>query len=182
MAIKEVIIVPNSLLRKRSRPIKKIDKKIEGLVKDLIDTVKAAKEPEGVGLSAIQIGKLARIFVVKQGGKFVPFINPKITWRSKKMFSQILKKGKLFLEGCLSIPNYYGFVDRPYAVKLKWQDLKGKTHQRKFENKESAYVQHESDHLNGILFVDRTLKQQGKTYKLEKDKEGKEIFVEVKIE
>ena len=182
MAIKKIITVPNPFLRKQSKPIKKIDKKIERLVDDLIDTAKAAEEPKGVGLSAIQIGKPIRVFVIKKGKKFIPFINPKITWQSKKMHSQVLEKEKLFMEGCLSVPSYYGFVDRPYVVKLKWQDLEGKTHQEKFEGKESAFVQHELDHLNGIIFVDRVLKQQGKVYKLEKDKEDKEIFVEVEIE
>lgn len=182
MAIKKIITVPDTTLRQQSKPIKKIDKKIEKLVNDLIDTAKAAKEPKGVGLSAIQIGKPIRVFVIKKGRKFVPFINPKIIWQSKKMLSQVLEKENVFLEGCLSVPGYYGFVDRPHAVKIKWQDLKGKTRQEKFENKEAAYVQHELDHLNGIIFVDRVLRQQGKIYKLKKDKEGKEIFVEIEME
>jgi len=182
MTIQKILTVPSSILRKRSKPVKKFDKKIKQLVNDLIDTAKAAEEPKGVGLSAIQIGKPIRVFVIKKGKKFIPFINPKITWQSKKMHSQVLEKEKLFMEGCLSVPSYYGFVDRPYVVKLKWQDLEGKTHQEKFEGKESAFVQHELDHLNGIIFVDRVLKQQGKVYKLEKDKEDKEIFVEVEIE
>lgn len=181
MAIKKIITVPDTTLRQQSKPIKKIDKKIEKLVNDLINTAKAAKEPKGVGLSAIQIGKPLRVFVIKKGRKFVPFINPKITWQSKKMLSQVLEKENVFLEGCLSVPGYYGFIDRPHAVKIKWQDLKGKTRQEKFENKEAAYTQHELDHLNGIIFVDRVLRQQGKVYKLEKDKEGKEIFVETEM-
>lgn len=182
MAIKKIITVPDTKLRQQSKPVKKIDKKIEKLVADLINTAKAAEEPKGVGLSAIQISKPIRVFVIKKGKKFSPIINPKITWQSKKMFSQVLEKEKVFLEGCLSVPGYYGFVDRPNAIKLKWQDLQGKTHEEKFENKEAAYVQHELDHLNGIIFVDRILKQQGKVYKLKKDKEGKEIFIEVEIE
>ena len=181
MTIQKILTVPSSILRKRSKPVKKFDKKIKQLVNDLIDTAKAAEEPKGVGLSAIQIGKPIRVFVIKKGKKFIPFINPKITWRSKKTLSQALEEEKLFLEGCLSVPSFYGFVDRPYAVKLKWQDLAGKTHQEKFEDKESAYVQHELDHLNRILFVDRILEQKRKIYKLEKDKEGKEIFVEVEL-
>ncbi len=182
MATRKVITVPNQNLHLRSKPVKKIDKKIEKLIEDMINTVKAAKEPEGVGLSAIQINEPVRIFVIKRGRKFKPFINPKIIWQSKKMLSRALEKDKIFLEGCLSIPGFYGFVDRPYEVKMKWQDLKGKTRQEKFTDKETAFVQHELDHLNGILFTDRILKQQGKIYKIEKDKEGKEIFVEVEIE
>lgn len=179
MAIKKIITISNTTLRQQSKPVKKIDKKTEQLVNDLIETAKAAEEPKGVGLSAIQIGKPIRVFVIKRGRKFIPFINPKITWQSKKMFSDVLEKEKVFLEGCLSLPGYYGFVNRPHAIKVKWQDLKGKTHQEKLKDKESAYVQHELDHLNGILFVDRILRQQGKIYKLEKDKKGKEIFIEV---
>jgi len=182
MAIKKIITIPNTTLRQQSKPVRKIDKKIEKLVDDLIDTAEAAEEPKGVGLSAIQINKPVRVFVIKRDKKFIPIINPKITWQSKKMHSQVLEKEKLFMEGCLSVPGYYGFVDRPYAVKLKWQDLEGKTHEEKFEGKQSTFVQHELDHLNGIIFVDRVLKQQGKIYKLEKDRKGKEIFIEVEIE
>lgn len=182
MAKLKIITVPEPILRKRSKPVKKIDKRTKKLVVDLIDTAKAAKEPRSVGLSAIQIGKPIRVFVIKRGNKFTPLINPEITWQSKKLFSQTLEKEKHFLEGCLSVPGYYGFVDRSSSVELKWQDLAGKTHQEKFEGKQSAYVQHELDHLDGVLFVDRILEQQGKLYKLEKDKEGSDIFVEVEFE
>lgn len=182
MAIKKIITVPNPILKKKSKPVKKFDKKLNRLVADLIDTAKASKEPKGVGLSAVQIGELVRIFVIKRDKQFISFINPKITWQSKKMFSKVLKKDNLFLEGCLSIPNYYGFVDRPYAVKLEWQDLKGKIYQERFEKKESAYIQHELDHLNGILFVDWVLKQNNQLYKVEKDKKGEETLVEVEIQ
>ena len=182
MTKQKIITVPNPILRQKSKPVGKIDKKIKQLVKDLVDTAKAAEEPKGVGLSAIQIGKPVRVFVIKRGKKFIPFINPQITWRSKKKLSQALEEEELFLEGCLSVPSFYGFVDRPCAVKLKWQDLKGKIREEKFEGKQSAYVQHELDHLNGILFVDRILEQKQKIYKLERDKEGEEVFIEVEIE
>lgn len=187
----KIIIVPNPILRQKSKPVKSAsskrrpapgwDKKIRKLIAFLIKTVQMAKEPKGVGLSAVQIGKPVRIFVIKRGEEFIPFINPKITWQSKKMLSQVLKKEELFLEGCLSLPDYYGFVDRPHAVKLEWQDQEGKKHQEKFAGKESGYVQHEYDHLEGILFVDRILEQKGKVYKLEKDEEGEEVLMEVKI-
>jgi len=182
MAIKKIITVPNPKLRQVSQKVKKVDQKIESLVKDLIDTAQAAQEPKGVGLSAVQINKPVRVFVIKKGKKFTPFINPKMIWQSKKMLSQVLTKDKLFMEGCLSVPGYYGFVDRPYAIRIKWQDLKNKEHQEKLEDKEATFVQHELDHLNGILFTDHILKQQGKIFKLEKDKQGNDLFVEVEIE
>jgi len=178
MAVKKIITTSNPILRQKSKPVKKIDKKIKELVIDLTDTAKAAKEPRGVGLSAVQIGKLARVFVIKLDKEFIPLINPEITWQSKKLFSQVLEKEKQFLEGCLSVPGYYGFIDRPSVVELKWQDLAGKTHQEKFKDKQSAYVQHELDHLDGILFVERILEQKGKLYKLEKDSQGEETLVE----
>lgn len=178
----KIITVPNPLLRQKSKPVKKIDKKTKKLANDLVKTAKAAEEPKGVGLSAVQIGKPVRIFVVKQGERFIPFINPEITWRSKKLLSQTLEKERLFLEGCLSVPGYYGFVNRPSAIKLKWQDLEGKVHQQKFETKEAIYIQHEYDHLEGILFVDRILEQEGKIYKSDRDREDKEILREINFE
>lgn len=181
MAIKKIITAPESLLRQKSKPVKKIDRKIKSLVKNLVDTAAAAKEPRGVGLSAIQIKKPIRVFVIKKGKRFVPFVNPKIVWQSKKSFSQVLDQEKLFLEGCLSIPGFYGFVDRPYSVKLAWQDIKGRACQEKFSDRQSAYVQHELDHLNGILFIDRILSQKGKLFKLEKDKKGEPAMVEVEV-
>lgn len=168
MAIRKILTAPNPILRQKSKPVGKIDKKVKKLVADLIETVKTTKEPKGVGIAAVQVGKLVRIFVIKQGKKFVPFINPEIVWQSKRMISQAMEKNKLLLEGCLSVPGYYGFVDRPYAVKFKWLDLKGQTQQKKFVGKEAIYVQNELDHLDGILFVDRILEQKGKIYKLEK--------------
>ena len=181
MAVKKILTVPNPILRRQSKPVKKIDKKIKQLAIDLIETAKAAREPKGVGLSAVQIGKLVRMFVIKKGPKFIVYINPKITWRSKRMFSDVIEKKELFLEGCLSLPGYYTFIDRSYSIKLEWQDLKGKKHQEKFKDRESAYVQHELDHLDGTLFPDRALKQKSKIYKVEKNKDGQEVFTKVEI-
>jgi peptide deformylase len=181
MAVKKIITVPNPLLRQKTHQVRKFDKKLHHLVKDLIDTAKNASDPEGVGLSAIQIGEAKRVFVIKQGKKFEAIVNPKITKKSKKKFSQVLKKDEQFLEGCLSVPDYFALVDRPFKIELEWHDLKGKTKKAKFENKPSAYVQHELDHLNGILFTDRALKQGQKIYQIEKDESGQDELVEVKL-
>ena len=173
--------VPDPVLRKKSKPIKKTDQKTKKLIDNLIDTAKAQNEPKGVGLSAVQIGQLKRVFVALVGKNFIEFINPEITWKSKTKFSQKLDKKKQFMEGCLSIPGYYALVDRPHSVKLKWQNLKDKIHERKFTGKQSAYVQHELDHLNGVLFVDRALKQKQRIYQSQKDEQGKEELVEVEF-
>ncbi len=181
MSVQKIITVPNPLLSEKSKPVGKINAKVKKIVTDLIDTAKASSEIKGVGLSAIQITQPKRVFVVKQEKKFIPFINPQITWQDKKMLSQTREKDQLLLEGCLSIPGYFGFVDRPYAIKLKWLDLKGKEQEKKFKDKQAIFIQHELDHLNGLLFVQRVLKQKGKIFKIERNIEGKESLVEIEL-
>jgi len=186
--IQKIITIPNPLLRQKSKPVGKIDKKIEKVIADLLETVKNASEPEGLGLSAIQIGQLLRIFVAKTGKNFRVFINPKITFSSKETLKKVLKKEQQFFEGCLSIPGIYGFVDRPYQIKMEWQDEKGRKHSRTFTNRNSVCLQHELDHSEGILFIDHILKQKGsprgeagKIYELKKNQKGEDLFEEVEL-
>jgi peptide deformylase len=155
----------------------------------------AQESPKGVGLSASQIGKSNRVFIVKIGGKIIPFVNPQITFRSKETTKEKLPQEERLLEGCLSVPGYWGFVNRPYKIKIEYQDQTGKKQSLQLEGKEAVFVQHEFDHIEGILFVDRVLEQkarlpspggeatggQGKIYKLEKDKEGKDELVEAEL-
>ncbi len=180
MAQQKIIIVPNKVLKQKSKPVKKIDKKTKDIIKDLKDTVKSASDPEGIGLSAVQINKLVRIFIAKINNHFEIFINPKITF-SKKTLTQILPKKKHFFEGCLSVPKIYGFIDRPYQIQVEWKDENGKTKKQTFKGKESICLQHEIDHLNGILFVERVLEQNNKLYKLIKDENDKDVFEEIEV-
>ena len=186
--IRKILTAPNPLLRQKSKKVNKVDKKIQKIIGNLFDTVKNASEPEGLGLSAVQIGYLVRIFVAslaarqaKIGKKFEVFINPQIISTSKETLKDVLKKEEQFFEGCLSVPQIYGFVNRPYEIKLEWQDEKGKKHQRIFKNRLSICLQHEFDHLEGILFIDHLLKQKGKIYQLKKDGKGKDFFEEVEL-
>ncbi len=179
--VQKIIIVPNSLLRQKSKPVKKIDKKIKKVIADLLETVKNASEPEGLGLSAIQIGQPLRIFVAKTKKDFEVFINPQITFASKETLKKVLKKEEQFFEGCLSLPNIYGFVNRPYQIKIEWQNEKGQKKSQSFKNRPAICLQHELDHLNGVLFIDHLLKQKGKIYELKKDKKGKDFFEEVEL-
>jgi len=179
--VQKILTVPNPLLRQKSKKVAKVDKKIQKIIADLLETVKNVSEPEGLGLSAVQIGQPSRIFVAKTKKDFEVFINPKIIEASKENLSEVLKKEKLFFEGCLSVPQIYGFVDRPYQIKLEWQDEKGQKKVKEFKNKLSVCLQHEVDHLEGILFIDRLLKQKGKIYELKKDKKNKEVFEEVEL-
>lgn len=177
--IRKILTVPNPILRQKSKKVNKIDKKIKIIIQDLLETVKNASKPEGLGLSAIQINQPVRIFVTKTKKDFEVFINPKIIEVSDKKLSQVLSKNKQFFEGCLSLPEIYGFVDRPYQIKLEWQDEKNQKKTRLFTNKLSVCIQHEFDHLEGILFTDHILKQKGKIFELKKDDDGQEVFEEM---
>src|SRR4030042_4404043 len=107
--IRKIITIPHPLLRQKSKPVGKIDKKIKKVITDLLETVKNTSEPKGLGLSAVQINQPLRIFVAKTGKNFEIFINPKITSSSKETLKKVLKKEQQFFEGCLSVPRIYGF-------------------------------------------------------------------------
>ena len=179
--IQKIITVPDRLLRQKSKPVGQIDKKIQRVIDDLLETVKGASDPEGLGLSAIQIGQPVRIFVAKTGLNFEVFINPKITFYSKKKLKGVLSKDKLLFEGCLSVPQIYGFVNRPFEIEISWEDEKGRKKTKRFQDKLSVCLQHEFDHLEGIIFTDRLLKEKGKIYELKKDKKGEDYFEEVSL-
>ena len=143
-----------------SKKVGKIDKKIRSLIEDLRDTLIAQKDPEGVGLAAPQIGVNLKVFIIKPSKSDKVFINPEILSKSKKKKSP--KKGKQYkkiMEGCLSLPHFYSAIERDYLVKLKYTQENGKEATETFEGIEAQIVEHEVDHLNGILFVDRLLEQ-----------------------
>jgi peptide deformylase len=151
-----ILQVPDPILRQVSRPVAKVDKQVLGFIRQLTDTLVKQTNPKGVGLSAIQVGKPWRIFTTLINGKAQTFINPEIISAGKRLTLNCLKK-KPFLEGCLSIPRLYGPVFRHQWVKLKWQMANDKWQMDKFSGFEARVVQHEVDHLNGILFPDRSL-------------------------
>lgn len=165
----KILVTPDKFLRLVAKPVAKYDKKLEKQIADMITTLKSAKDPEGVGLAATQVGLDKRLFIVTFKGVPEIFINPEIITHSEAMLSQVhTKKKDRWLEGCLSIVGLWGFVDRPYAIKIKYLTPEnGRLIERirDFEDAESAYVQHENDHLNGILFTDHILKQGGQIYR-----------------
>lgn len=180
--IKKIITVPDPVLRQVSKPVEKVDKKVLDLVKDLKDTLKSAHDPKGIGISAPQIGILKRVLLIVLKNKVITVINPAIISFSKKKLSQVMPKKKQFMEGCLSVPNYWAFIDRPNIVKVKYLDQNGEPRETEFEGRDSSLFQHEFDHLDGILFIDRALEQKRKIYMAEKSAEGKEELVEVQFE
>lgn len=160
--IKKILKAEDKALRKKSRKVKKIDKKIRSLIKDLKDTLVAQEDPEGIGLAAPQIGKRVRVFVTRPNKKIKTFINPEILEVSDEKSKK--KNRDKIMEGCLSIPHFYGPVKRSAWVKIKYKDEDGNEKTEKFEGVEAQIIMHEIDHLNGVLFVDRLLEQDKPLY------------------
>jgi peptide deformylase len=148
MTIKPLIILPDPLLRQVSVPIEKVDSELLALADDMLETMYDAP---GIGLAAIQIGVPRRLLVVdiaREGEEKNPqiFINPEIVRSSDEL--------SVYEEGCLSIPEYYAEVERPAAVTIKHIGRDGKEHLVEADGLLATCLQHEIDHLNGVLFID----------------------------
>ena len=152
MAVRDILILPDKRLRLVSKPVAKVDSATRKLIDDMFETMYAAP---GIGLAAIQVGEPRRIVTLDLAKKDEPkdpqvFINPELVWTSD---------GKnIHEEGCLSIPEYYGDVERPAQVKVKYLDLDGKPHELEASGLLATCLQHEIDHLNGVLFIDHLSK------------------------
>ena len=148
MPARPLVILPDSQLRQVSQPIGEITDDIRVLARDMLDTM---YEAPGIGLAAIQIGVPKRLVVIdlaKDGEEKRPMVlvNPEITWASDER--------RAYEEGCLSIPEYYEEVERPERVRFRYRDLDGKTVEADADGVLATCVQHEIDHLNGVLFID----------------------------
>ena len=167
MAIRQILEFPDPRLRKVASPVTVFDEKLEVLIEDMFETMYDAP---GIGLAAIQIGVPLRVLVIDlqpddpdaepevchhdghehthQPTKKEPriFVNPEILDPAEELST--------YSEGCLSVPEIYADVDRPKTCRVRWQDVEGKTHEEDMEGLLATCIQHEMDHLNGILFID----------------------------
>ena len=148
MAIKKILIEPNKLLRQVSQPVDEVNKEIQKLMDDMLETMYSAN---GIGLAAIQIGVPKNLIVIdlmtkekKKNPMF--FVNPKIIKKSTKMSK--------YEEGCLSIPNLFAEVQRPSECEVEYLDYEGRKKILKANGLLATCIQHEIDHLKGILFID----------------------------
>ena len=169
--IKQILKTPDNLLRQKSEEVVSFDRSLAQTVTDLTETLISQIDPVGLGLSAVQVGILKRVFVARVKNRIRHFVNPKILKFSKKEIT--------FLEGCFSVPEFYGHVIRPVEIDLEAQDKHGKKTKGRYTGLPARIIQHEIDHLDGILFTDHVHNQNGKIFKIEKDKKGKEQLVEV---
>jgi peptide deformylase len=152
MALREIIILPDKQLRLVSKPIEKVTTEIRKLADDMFETMYDAP---GIGLAAIQVAQPFRLITMdlarkNEEGEITPqprvFINPEILSSSEET--------SVYEEGCLSIPEYYEEVERPARVRVRFTDLDGKVHEEDAEGLFATCIQHEIDHLNGVLFID----------------------------
>jgi len=148
MAIREILVVPNPLLKQASAPVQAVDDELRALMDDMLETMYAAP---GIGLAAIQIGEPKRVIVMDLARQDEPkqpryFVNPEILWRSEET--------QPYEEGCLSVPEYYDEVERPARVKLRYLNYQGEQVEEEAEGLFAVCIQHEMDHLDGVLFID----------------------------
>lgn len=168
----QIVIAPNQILRSRAKLVKKVNLHHLSVVKEMIGIASKFKDPEGVGLAAPQVGILERFFIAKFDDSFKAFFNPEILFYGKRT--------KKFLEGCLSIPDYYGEVIRPTLIKVKYQNEKKEIVYQRLTGLAAMVFQHEFDHLEGRLFIDYVMEQKSKLYKVVgKDQAGSDIFEEM---
>jgi peptide deformylase len=153
MALLPIVEVPDPRLRQISSPVEAVDDEVRKLIADMFETMYAAP---GIGLAAIQVGVPKRLLVIdlqepeEEGGEPVKdprvFINPEILTHSDQEVP--------YTEGCLSIPDQYADVDRPDRIRARWLDEHGKSHERDIDGMLAVCLQHEMDHLEGVLFID----------------------------
>ena len=156
MAIRRIYETPDPVLRQISKPVETFDEELKTLVADMFETMYAAP---GIGLAAVQVGVPIRLLVIdlqEPEDSEDPespivrqprvFINPEILWHSDDEVP--------YSEGCLSIPEQYAEVMRPDRIRARWRDEKGGTHEQEIDGLLAVCLQHEMDHLNGVLFID----------------------------
>jgi peptide deformylase len=148
MALRPILTVPDPKLKLVSKPVERVDDALRALMDDMLETMYAAP---GIGLAAIQVGEPVRVIVMdlaREDEEPAPryFVNPEVVWASEETAP--------YEEGCLSVPEIYDEVERPARVKIKYLNYEGDEIVEDCEGLYAVCIQHEMDHLNGVLFID----------------------------
>jgi peptide deformylase len=148
MAIRPILTVPDPKLKVVSKTVERVDDALRALMDDMLETMYAAP---GIGLAAIQVGEPVRVIVMdlaREGEEPAPrhFVNPEVVWASEETAP--------YEEGCLSVPEIYDEVERPARVKIRYLNYQGDQVEEDCEGLYAVCIQHEMDHLNGVLFID----------------------------
>ena len=190
-----IVTTPNEILVGKAKPVTKFDGKLKKILEEMEKTLRATVDPIGVGLAAPQVGLSLRIFQMKptEKSKVTSFINPVIErfsedeeiphfTNSEKVEGKKPESSKnKLLEGCLSIPDIWGNVTRKKEVTLAWQDANGNHFKQDFDGFPAIIIQHEIDHLNGILFTKHVMEQGEKLFKSHKNEQGEDEFEELAV-
>jgi peptide deformylase len=152
MSTLDIIIIPDQRLKQVSEPVTSVDGSIRRILDDMLETMYAAP---GIGLAAVQVAVMKRMVTIDLAREDEPktplfLINPRVVWASEEKST--------YQEGCLSIPEYYEDVERPAKVGVEFLDRQGETRQLEADGLLATCIQHEIDHLNGILFIDHISK------------------------
>jgi peptide deformylase len=173
MAIRKILTEPDSFLRQTSHEVEKVDGSIQKLIEDMLETMYAAP---GIGLAAIQIGVPKRVIVIdlskEKEKKPLYFINPKVVVKSKN--------NSTYEEGCLSVPGQFAEVDRPNECHVSYLDYNGQRQELKAKGLLATCIQHEMDHLEGILFIDYLSKMK-KNYIIKKLSKQKKVIERIVV-
>lgn len=146
MALRNIVTQGDPILRKHCREVDKVDDRIRMILDDMVETMRDAK---GVGLAAPQIGMMRRIFVAEpEEGRVYYFVNPEILEMEGSQTGD---------EGCLSVPGYQGTVERPQRIRIKGLDRDGNMQEYEFKERDAVVMCHEFDHLEGILYIDKSI-------------------------
>lgn len=172
----QLVASPHAVLSTHADEVLVFDERLRRTIAVMEKVLVSCKDPEGVGLAAPQVGLSLRMFLMKptQKSKTKVFINPVIIATSPSTKTPEAD----MLEGCLSVKNVWAHIDRPLSVTIRFQDEFGHEHTQSFTDFEALIVQHEIDHLNGILFTQRALEQSKTLYRMIK-KNGNETFEEI---
>lgn len=152
MSTRPLVILPAPQLRLTSAPIARVDDGVRKLAQDMLETMYAAP---GIGLAAVQVGEMNRLITIDvshddDAKEPRVFINPEILWKSEEL--------SVYEEGCLSIPEYYEEVERPARVRVRYTNLAGEPEELEADGLLATCLQHEIDHLDGVLFIDHLSK------------------------
>lgn len=152
MSTRPLVILPAPQLRLASAPIARVDDGVRQLAQDMLETMYAAP---GIGLAAVQVGEMNRLITIdvshdENAKEPRVFINPEILWKSEEL--------SVYEEGCLSIPDYYEEVERPARVRVRYTNLAGEPEELEADGLLATCLQHEIDHLDGVLFIDHISK------------------------
>lgn len=190
----KIVKAPNPVLGEKAKPVATIDASILHLIEEMKKTLFATDDPKGVGLAAPQVGKSLQVFILQKtpNSKVETYINPVVvpidTEEIKLQENETdrekpakRKKQPKTLEGCLSLPTIWGQVARHKKLLVTFLDEHGKKHTKHVTGFPAIIIQHEYDHLQGVLFPKRVLEQKEKLYKSSKNEKNEDVFEEIEL-